>query len=94
MTLKQTLPLLLKQKKWSYQKLSEESGVPKSTLHSWVSTGQSAISLEQLKAVADSLQVGIHTLVWGLPDPHENSTEVLEQIFSGDIRVTLHRIKK
>ena len=94
MGLKENLPALLKKKNWSYQKLSKVSGVPKSTVHGWV-TGQTAVSLEQLKAVAECLEVSVHSLAYGSPDPFEDtSSEVLEKLFSGDIRVTLHRIEK
>lgn len=94
MGLKNNLPALLKKKNWSYQKLAKMSGVPKSTIHGWVS-GQTAVSLEQLKSVALCLEISVHALAFGTPDPFEDtSSEVLEKIFSGDIRVTLHRIER
>lgn len=92
-TLKTTLPLLLKKKGWTYDKLSKVTGIPRSTLHSW--TSQNAVSLDQLKIVATALEVSLHFLAFGSPDPQEDSSdEILEKIFSGDIRVTLHKISK
>ena len=94
MGLKENLPALLKKKNWSYQKLAAVSKVPKSTIHGWVS-GQTAVSLEQLKAVAMCLEVSVHSLAYGSPDPFEDKTsEVLEKLYIGDIRVTLHRIER
>jgi transcriptional regulator with XRE-family HTH domain len=93
-SLQKNLSDLLKKKGISLAGLAKKSAVPKSTLHGWVS-GQAAVNLEQLQSVAEALGVGVHLLAYGTPDPFEEvSTEVLKEIFSGDVRVTLHRIER
>jgi transcriptional regulator with XRE-family HTH domain len=74
--------------------LARKSGVPKQTLHGWV-TGRKGVNLEQLRKVSVALEVSIHELAFGEPDPYESpSEEVLKELFSGDVRVTLHRIER
>ena len=77
----------------SLTKLAKDSGVPKATLHSWT-TGTNP-NVEQLKKVAKTLQVSIHKLAFGISDPFEEvGVTVLKELFSGDVRVTLHKIEK
>lgn len=84
----------MKIKGWSLARLSKETGINKSTLHAWT-VGRGTINLEYLRKVADALKIGVHQLAYGEPDPHEFlSEEVLREIFSGDVRVTLHRIER
>ncbi len=91
--LKDNLQLLLKKRNISMSELSKLSKVPKTNLHSW-SNGTNP-QLDQLKCVADALEVSIHELAFGLPDPYEpKSDEILKELFTGDVRVTLHRIEK
>lgn len=93
MSVKVNLQTILKAKGMTLPQLAKASGVPKSTIHSW--SDQKAINIDQLKAVAGVLQVSIHQLMFGQPDPHEQiGREILSEIFSGDIRVTLHKIVK
>lgn len=93
MKLKTTLPLLLKKKGWTYKKLSQVTGIPKSSLHSW--TTQNAVSLDHLKAVATALEISVHHLAYGEPDPYEDiSDEILHHLFSGDVRLTVQRIER
>lgn len=85
---------ICKEKSWSLTKLAKESGAPLQTIHGWTS-GRKAVQLEQLKKVAGVLQVPVHNLAFGEPDPNEYpAEEILKEIFSGDVRVTLHRIEK
>ncbi len=78
----------------SLARLSKLSGVPKTNLHAW-STGRTTLDLKQLKKVANVLKVSVHELVYGELDPYEPSSEtILKEIFSGDIRVTVHRIER
>lgn len=95
MELQRMLLSLCKERGLTLKKLAEKSGVPKATLHGWT-TGRRAFDLRQLKEVAKTLGVSLHLLVFGEPDPFEDSAAdaVLQEIFSGDVRVTLHRIKK
>jgi hypothetical protein len=53
--------------------------------------------LNQLKQVASALEVSFHELCFGEPDPYEqkmDTEEVLRELFTGDVRVTLHRIER
>lgn len=85
---------MCKERGITLSKLARDSKVPIQTLHGWT-TGRRAVQLEQLKRVASTLQVSVHELAYGKPDPFEPVTqELLEEIFSGDVRVTLHRIRK
>jgi len=94
MKLDTTLLKLCKQRGWSLAKLARQSGIPTQTLHGWT-TGRTAINMEHVKKVATVLQVSIHQLIFGEPDPFESSSdEILKEIFTGDIRVTLHRIER
>lgn len=94
MTLSQNLSKLMKQKEFSLKSLSEKSGVAKSTIHGWA-IGRKVRDLTELKKVAEILKVSLHSLVFGEPDPYESiSPEVLSEIFSGDVRVSIHRIER
>ncbi|MDX9732107.1 MAG: helix-turn-helix transcriptional regulator [Bdellovibrionales bacterium] len=74
--------------------LARKSGVPKPTLHGWM-TGRRAMNADYLRKVASVLQISIHELLFGAPDPfHSPSQEVLKELFRGDVRVTIHRIDK
>jgi len=78
---------------WTISHLAKESGIPQQTIHGWT-TGRSP-SLEQLRQVADVLQVPLYQLAFGSHDPHEIETDViLKELFSGDIRVTLQKIER
>jgi transcriptional regulator with XRE-family HTH domain len=92
MQLNTMLQILLKKKNMSLTGLAKQSGMPVSTLHSWT-TGKKTLNLEQLKKVSLTLEVPIHDLVFGCPDPFESKDgEILQQVFSGDVRVTVHKI--
>lgn len=92
-TLKDNLHRILKRQNLSLSELAKMAKVPKSNLHSWT-TGANP-RLDQLKRVSDILKVPIHELAFGEADPHEaSSEEILREIFTGDVRVTLHRIER
>ena len=94
MSLGKNLQFYLKKKGWTLSQLSKRTGINKSTLHAWT-VDRDAIRLDYLKEVASALEVSVYQLAYGEPDPYEAAgTEVLEQIFSGDVRVTLHRIER
>lgn len=85
---------LCKRRNLSLAQLSRICGVPTQTIHGWT-TGKSAANLTQLKKVATALKISLHELAFGEPDPFESpSEEILKEIFSGDVRVTLHRIER
>lgn len=92
-SLVQNLKLLCKERNLSLAKLADAARVPKATVHSW--TVGASPNLEQLKRVSEVLEISVHQLAFGEPDPFEGtSSEILKEIFSGDIRVTLHKIEK
>lgn len=92
-TLKENLNHLLKQQNISLTELSKKAKVPKTNIHSWT-TGANP-QLDQLKRVADVLKVSLHQLAFGTGDPYEaTSEEILKELFTGDVRVTLHRIER
>lgn len=92
--LAENIQRLCEDNNWSLAKLSKEAGVPKTTLHAWT-TGRDTINLKQLKKVALKLKISVHELLYGELDPFEPKSEtILKELFSGDIRVTLHKIEK
>lgn len=92
-TLKDNLHRILKRQNMSLTELAKKAKVPKSNLHSWT-TGANP-RLDQLKRVSDVLQVSLHELAFGAADPYEpTSEEILKELFTGDVRVTLHRIER
>ena len=84
------LKRLCKENGLTIAELARRSGVPKATLHSWT-TGASP-NMQQLKKVSSALSVSLHSLAFGEPDPHEYGAEKLQELFEGDIRVTVHKI--
>ncbi len=75
-------------------KLAQKSGVPKPTLHGWM-TGRRAMDPDQLRKVASVLRISIYELMFGGPDPyHSRAGESLKEIFAGDVRVTIHQINR
>ena len=94
MKLGTNLARLCKSRGLTIAKLARESSIPIQTLHGWT-TGRSAVQLDQLKRVAAVLKLSVHELAFGEPDPFEaQGEEILKEIFSGDIRVSLHRIER
>jgi len=89
---KQNLALLCRQKGWTVAKLAKVSGVPVQTLHGWTA-GKKPVNFDQVKKVATALEVSIHQIIFGEVDPYGSiDREVLEEIFSGDVRVTIHKL--
>ena len=94
MSFGKNLQKCLENKGWTQSRLAKETGLNKSTLHAWT-VGRENINLEYLKRVAGALEVSVHQLAFGESDPFEGkSNEILQEIFKGDVRVTLHRIAR
>ena len=94
MKLGNNLSQLCKERGITLAHLSKMSGVPKSTIHSWT-TNPASVNLSHLQKIARALGVSVHFLAYGENDPNEAPSEnILKEIFSGDVRVTLHRIER
>ncbi|MBX3022007.1 MAG: helix-turn-helix transcriptional regulator [Bdellovibrionales bacterium] len=94
MKLGANLSAVCKQKGISLAELARRAGVPKQTLHNWT-LGRRSVNVEQLQKVARVLEVSVHFLLYGEQDPFESlGEEVLRELFSGDVRVTVHRIDR
>ncbi|AHZ85178.1 hypothetical protein Bb109J_c2490 [Bdellovibrio bacteriovorus] len=91
--MKKNLEAILKKKGMNLNQVSKVAQVPKSTIYSW--SDQKSVNLKQLRAVAQALGVSVHELAYGEPDPHVGiGTEFLEELFSGDVRISIHRLHK
>lgn len=85
---------LCKERSWTIAKLAREAGVPVQTIHNW-SVAKASVNPDQVKRVSDVLDVSLHYLLYGQNDPHEpRGEEILRELFTGDVRVTLHRIER
>lgn len=93
MELSKNLLKWCKAKNLSLTALAKKSGVKQPTLHGWA-TGRSVQNLDDLKKVCEVLEVGLHTLIYGKADPFETNQKILDEIFKGDITVTIHKITK
>lgn len=94
MNLRKNLSKIMKERNLSLAALASASGVPKQTIHGWTA-GRRVRDLDKLKKVASVLKMPLHDLLYGVPDPFSSVTnEVLKELFSGDVRVTIHRIER
>lgn len=83
---------LCEKRSWTLSKLSKLSGVPIQTLHGWT-TGKKVQNIDQLKSISKTLEISLHELIYGEPDPYQKiGDEILKELFTGDVRVTIHRI--
>jgi len=94
LSLDKNLQFHLKRKRWTVSRLARETGINKSTLHAWT-VGRGTINLRYLQKVARALEISVYQLAYGESDPFEAvGEEILKELFSGDVRVTLHRIER
>ena len=96
--LKDNLTKLMKDRNISLTKLARSTGIAKSSLHGYMnSENTEKVNVSHIKKISEVLKVSMHQLLFSEFDPNEprsNQTEILKEIFSGDVRVTLHRIEK
>lgn len=88
MDLPNQLSLQLNKKGWTLSVLARKSGVPQATLHGW-STGRSVQSLDDLKKVCTVLEIGLHELIFGSPDPFENQVINLKDLLAGEFKIII-----
>ncbi|WP_415061371.1 helix-turn-helix domain-containing protein [Bdellovibrio sp.] len=94
MSLGKHLSRIMKERGLSLAALSKASGVSKQTIHGWTA-GRRVHDISQLKKVATVLKMPLHDLLFGEPDPFLSAPAViLKELFSGDIRVTIHKIEE
>lgn len=81
---------LMNTKKKTFKKLSQESGVPMSTIKTW-SAGVEPKSLAQARKVARALDVSVEYLVFGETSVQAPTLSELltTQLFSGWCKVTI-----
>ncbi len=85
---------LCESKGWTIARVAKASKIPKQTLHGWT-TGRSALDLQKVRRVALVLEVPLYELLFGESDPNEIPTdEILRELFTGDVRVSIHRIER
>lgn len=94
MKLGMKLSKICKERNLSLSRLAKDAGVPLATMHAWT-TGRKSVNPDQLRKVASVLKISMHELIFDEPDPYESlSGEMLKEIFSGDVRVTIHKIER
>jgi|GEM_PF-601132 len=75
--------------------IARRAKVGRTTLQDWTTGSQPKV--EHLKKVSAALGLSIHYLLFGEEDPQANegkSLVVLEDLFSGDIRISIQKIKR
>lgn len=92
MQLKVVLRRLLKEKRMSALELSRSSGVPNSTIATWLA-GSSPKRVEQTSDVARVLGVPLHILLFDEPEPNSApTTEEKEVVLDGLYRLKLEKV--
>ncbi len=88
--IEQVLKHLMKERKFSFKKLSELSGIPISTLKTW-SAGVEPKSFSAARKVARTLGVSVEHLVFGSSDKTEAGLQEIltTQVFSGWCKVSI-----
>lgn len=95
MKLGENLARLMKARGVSLSKLSRDTTVAKTTLHSWLKQNKGRVDLDQLQKVARYFETSVHQLAYGDSDPFEAaSNEILKELFSGDLRIVVHKIER
>ena len=98
--LKENLKRIMTEKNITQTNLSKKSGVAKSTISGYLNiTNKTSekIDIGQIKKIAEVLQTDFHNLLFGETDPYSTATlakEVLHELFSGDVRLTVHKIER
>ena len=94
MRLQKVLPRLCKEQNITLSQLSKTSGAPLQTIHGWT-VGRNSVNPSQVKKEAKALQVSLHYLLFEESDAHETpSNEILKELFSGDVRISVQRIER
>jgi transcriptional regulator with XRE-family HTH domain len=94
MSLAENILLYSKKKGMTIAALAKLSGVKQPTLHGWT-TGRSVKKIDDLKKVCTVLEIGLHTILYGVKDPFEQESIplTLQEILKSDLRITIERLK-
>ena len=101
MQLDKNLTKFCKEKRFTIAELARRSGVSKSTLHGWMN-GVKVHNLDHLRKLASVLQISLYRLLFDEDDPFccggedgkSIGPKVLDEIFSGEVRVLIQRIRR
>ncbi len=80
-----------KEKRISLSELAKLSGVQQPTLHGWT-TGRAVHNIEDLKKVSIFLEISLHQLLFGCPDPFECNEDKIEEFVWGQVKIVLYKI--
>lgn len=87
------LQTLLKKKGITLAELARKTGISKSTLSGITAGAGDSIKLSHLKKLSSALDVSVHELAYGTPDPKAAiGEEILTELFRGDCRVVISKI--
>ncbi len=98
--LRENILRLMHKKGLNQIQLSRLAKISPSTLHGYLNPGaskQTKIDVLKVKKICEVLDADLHEMLFGEPDPNSRSVlpqEVLQKIFEGDLRVTIHKIDK
>jgi len=71
--------------------LARLAKIKQPTIHGWT-TGRTVRNLEDLKKVSTALNVSLHELLFGTPDPIVDVSSIFQEIFSEGLQITIHKI--
>ncbi len=69
--------------------LAQLSGVKQQTLFGWT-TGKDVHNLDDLRKVCGVLKVGLHEILFGVPDPYEGEG-FIEELQWGNLKIRLYK---
>lgn len=88
-----TLKTLLKVRRMTLKEVSKATGVPSSTLSEWLNN-RSPKNPEQIRKVAQYMNVSLHYLLFGEEDSQEPIQKILkEDFFQGTFEISIKRVK-
>lgn len=88
------LKRLMEEQRYSVADVAERIGTPTKTVTEWVSRGRVPRSPEQLRALAELFKVSIHKLLFGVEDPNNALSMLLEktEIHTGLYEISIRKV--
>ena len=71
--------------------LARLNGVKQPTIFGWT-TGRAVHKIEDLKKVCVCLEISLHQLLFGCPDPFEKQDDKIEEFVWGQVKIVMYRI--